>query len=51
MNKVVGEARAAKSAKHNARAVGNVRHGGIDAGEKFLPHENIGILNFKASPG
>jgi hypothetical protein len=47
LNEVVGEARTAKSAKHNARAVGNVCYRSIDAGENFLPHESIGVLNFK----
>jgi hypothetical protein len=47
LNEVVWEARAAKSAKHDARAIGNVRHRGIEAAGNFLPHENIGVLNFK----
>jgi hypothetical protein len=48
LNQIVGEASAAKSAKHNACAVWNVRHGSIEAGENFLLHENIGLLNFKS---
>ena len=46
LNQVVGEAGTAKSAEHDARAIGNVRHGSVDAGKNFLLHENIGMLNF-----
>src|SRR5450755_5021039 len=40
LNQIVRKARAAKSAEHDARAIGHASHRGVQAAINFLFHEN-----------
>ena len=40
LNQIIGKARAAKSSKHDARAIRHAGHRGVQAAINFLFHEN-----------
>ena len=46
LNQIVGEARAAKSAKHNARPIADVRYGGVQTVHNFFSHRVLDPLNW-----